>query len=159
MFDKIDGFDFSQLNLDDVQAASAPGFLPPGRYVCKTSDAKVEATKDKGGNFVAVRLRDVTGKGTIIARLNVRNRSAEATRIGLEQLKALLVCGDHPDPNNIGALGVSSINGLTVGVIVKHEMYNGEDRSSVSGFCKPSDVSGYEGTVPETRVGSDDIPF
>lgn len=160
MFDN--GFDFGSLDLSNVKAATAGAVLPPGRYVCTTSDAKVENTKEGGGKYLSVRLKEINGKGVITGRLNLHlPKSAEATRIGLEQLKGLLTCGGHEDPNNVGQLGVSSINGLTVGVIVKGEKYQGEDRSAVSGFCKPSDVKGYESQVPQETgsIGDSDIPF
>ncbi len=156
-----EGFDFGSLNLNNVIAATAATVLAPGRYVCTTSDAKIESTKDKAGKFISVRLRDVKGRGIITARLNIHNKSAQAVQIGLEQLKGLLVAGGHPDPDNIGSCGVDSINGLTVGVVVKPDSYNGEERSQVGAFCKASDVKGYEDSVPAAggTIGGDDLPF
>ena len=156
-------FSFSNLNLSNVQAAAGVSVLPPGRYVCKVTDAKIESTKDGSGRMVVVKLADEGGKGVITDRLNVFNKSPEATRIGLEQLKALLVNGGHPDPDNIGAHGVQSIRGLTVGVLVGSEMYQGEARSRVKGYMDPAVINGNPATAhaPDgaPTIGSAGMPF
>ena len=156
-------FSFSNLNLANVQAAAGVSVLPPGRYACKVTDAKVEATKDGTGRMIVVKLSDEGGKGVITDRLNVFNKSPEATRIGLEQLKSLLVNGGHPDPDNIGAHGVQSIRGLTVGVLVGSEMYQGEARSRVKGYMDPATITGTpavtHGADGSPTIGSPSMPF
>jgi hypothetical protein len=158
----MSSFSFSNLVLSGVQAAAVASVLPVGRYVCTVVSAELQDTKDKQGKFVAVKLKDTKGKGSITARLNVFNKSAKATEIGMEQLKALLVHGGHPDPDNIGDHGIGSIKGLTVGVVVGHDSYNGEDRSQVTGFVDPKTVKGYEQEATgagKPAIGDDDIPF
>jgi hypothetical protein len=155
------GFSFSNLNLASIEAAKAAVVLAPGRYVCKTVSAELTDSKS-GGKLIKVRLEDVKGKGLITGYLNVHvPKSDEATRIGLEQLKALLVHGGHSDPDNVGDHGVASIKGLTVGVIIASETYEGEKRSKVTGFCPPSEVKGYEDTeaAKSGSVTDGDIPF
>lgn len=159
-------FDFGNLSLSGVQASAGVAGLPPGRYVVKTKDAKLESTKaNDGSKFLFIRLVDLAGKGAISDRINVFLRGKEeATKIGLGQLKALCAHGGHPDPDNVGKHGVGALNGLTVGIIVGSETYLGEKRSRVSGYCEPSDVRGYEGSAPAATGGSigaadSDIPF
>lgn len=162
MFDNTSGFSLSSLNLSGVQAASGTSVLPPGRYVCDTKNAKIEKTKDQTGRFISVMCVDVAGKGVITARLNVQNKSVEATRIGWEQLKGLLEHGGHPNPNNPFEDDTpNSLNGLRVGVVVKSDTYQGEARSQVGGFCDPKTVKGYEGQQAGSigGTGDDDIPF
>lgn len=155
-------FSFSNLSLSGIEAAAGSSVLPPGKYVVKVAEAKVEDTKAGTGKVLKVRLSSKAG--VIMDNLNLANPSAEATRIGLEQLKALLVNGGHPDPDNIGQHGVQSIVGLTVGVIVGSEMYQGSPSSKVKGYCKPETVGATAPTTsslvpPAPAIGSADIPF
>jgi len=156
------GFSFSNLNLTGVKAAQAAVVLAPGKYVVKTSKAELTDTRS-GGKQIVVRCEDIKGKGVITARINVHlpNASPKAVEIGLEQLKALAVHGGHPDPDNIGDHGVSSLSGLNVGIVVGSEMYEGERRSKVNSFIPASEVPGYEDTEAAKGGGSsdDDIPF
>lgn len=163
MFDNNE-FDLSSLNLAGVTAASSSGVLPVGRYVCTTKGAKVEknkaTAKDPNGLQVTVLCVDTAGKGVITARITIRNKSAEAVRIGKEQLKGLCVHGGHPDPDNPFADNTpSSLNGLTVGVVVGPDSYNGEAKSKVNGFCDPKTVKGYEDSQAGAIGGDADIPF
>jgi hypothetical protein len=153
-----DMFSFESLTLGHVEAAKAATVLPPGRYVCTTSDAKMKPTKDGSGMRLEVRLTETKGKGMINGYLNVHlPKHPEATRIGQEQLKALLVHGGHPDPDNIGEHGIHSINGLTVGVAVRNKKgTDGTMRSDVSGFMPASSVPGYE---DEPGLKDNDLPF
>jgi hypothetical protein len=155
--DMNDMFSFDTLTLGHVEAAKAATILPPGKYVCTSSDAKVQPTKAADGGMVLnVRFSDTKGKGLVGHFFNMHlPGKAEATRIGLEQLKSFLECGGHPDPDNVGEHGIHALNGLTVGVVVKSDTYNGETRSKISGFLKPSEVPGYEG---DGSLDSD-VPF
>lgn len=153
------GFSFGNLSLSGVTAAAGISVLAPGKYVCKVKEAVIEDTKNKGGKVLKVKL--ACDSGVITANINVFNPSAEAQRIGLEQLKALLVFGGHPDPDNIGQHGVQSIRGLTVGVVVSPDSYNGQPSSKVSGFMKPEDVPAGNSTGPAASapIGGSKLPF
>ena len=163
MFDDNTGFDINSLNLSGVQAAAGSSVLPPGRYVCTIRSCKLSNTKaNDGSKMIEVLLAEVSGKGVITGRINVHNvKSAEATRIGREQLKALAVHCGAPDPDAPFATGINALNGMEVGVTVKGEKYQGEDRSAVSGFVDPKTVKGYETTQGGSigGTGDDDIPF
>ena len=131
-------FSFSNLSLSGVVAASS-GVLSPGRYLCKIAEVTFADTKAGTGKVMKVRLK--CEDGVITDNLNVANQNPEAQRIGLEQLKGMLVSAGHPDPDNIGSHGVPSMINLEVGVIVGTETYNGSERSKVKGYCKPSAVT------------------
>ena len=164
MFDineNTSGFDITKLSLNGIQAATGVSVLPPGRYVCTIKGIKVEKTKDSSGRFLAVALTEVGGGRVITARLNIENKSVEAVRIGMEQLKGLAESAGVADPNQPFAGGLSAMNGLEVGVIVKSDSYKGEARSQVGGFCKPADVPAQSASAarPAGSIGTDDIPF
>lgn len=163
-------FSFDQLNLSGVEVSKGGGSLAPGKYVCKTKDAKLRDTRT-GGKQLEVSLEDVDGHGSIRTWINVHVPSSqEATRIGREQLKALLVHGGHSNPDSPG--DIRNMNGLTVGVAVKAEEYekDGEKRtgSKVHYFCPPSEISpaksGGTSKPSESQTGGfgdmdDEIPF
>jgi hypothetical protein len=160
MFNQQGGFDFGSLSLKGIKAATGGAVLPKGRYVCEVKDAKIEDTKDKTGKMLVIRCVEQDGKGVITDRFNIKNKSAEATRIGLEQMRRMLEIGGHPDPDNVGALGLSAINGLIVGIVVGTEKYEGEDRSKVTSYINPADVLS-SGAKPAAAAGSigGDVPF
>jgi hypothetical protein len=158
--DDNSGFDITQLSLSGVQAATGVALLPPGKYLCRIKGIKLESTKDKTGKYLAVSLVEVNNKGSITARLNVQNKSAEATRIGMEQLKGLAESCGAADPNQPFAQGLTSLNDMEVGVIVKADSYDGRPSSQVSGFCKPSDVGAAAGAPAAAgSIGLGDVPF
>jgi hypothetical protein len=154
-------FSFSSLSLSGVQAAAGVAVLPPGQYVCKVKDVEIADTKAKTGKVLKVKLS--CEQGVITDNINVHNPNSEATRIGLEQLKGLLVSGGHPDPDNIGQHGVGSIKGLTVGVIVKADTYDGKVSSKVAGYRKPEEINSAtpKSSAPAPAIGmsDSDIPF
>jgi hypothetical protein len=156
-------FSFSQLSLSGVQAAAGVAVLAPGRYVCKVKDVEFVDNKNKNGKLLKVKL--VCKDGVITDNINVFHETPKAQEIGQEQLKALLVNGGHPDPDNIGQHGIPSIKGLEVGVIVIHDTYNGQPSSRVGGYTKPDAIGqvGAHGSVaakpaPAASFGGD-IPF
>ena len=159
-------FSFNDLNLSGVEISSASNMLKPGRYVCTAKNARLKDTKS-GGKMVEVECEDTASGSSIRAFLNVHIPSSEqATRIGREQLKALLTHGGHKDPDNVGKSGIASINGLKVGVLVVAETYqkDGQTRtgSQVSGFFDPKGFvaqSSSSSQAPVARTLDDDIPF
>lgn len=159
-------FSFSDLNLSGVDVGRASGTgLKPGRYICKVTEAKLEDVKSGSGKKLTVSLAELGGAGSITHWINVYlPKSEEATRIGREQLKALLTHGGHPSPDKPG--DVRTMKGLIVGVVVVSEEYvkNGETRkgSAVSGYVSPTEID------PDFKAGAkaagsgeldDEIPF
>lgn len=167
----MSGFNFRDLTLKGIQASSGAAVLPPGKYVCKVSDAKMDKTRNGGWQLI-VKLTDSSGAGSITEWLTIFNpNSEEAQRINRERMKALLVHGGHPDPDNIGAHGVESIKGLVVGVAVHTESYkdrDGKDRQGtrVHYFFDPKEIGSEGGASPAGSAGGtsfddfdDDIPY
>jgi hypothetical protein len=159
-------FNFRDLNLKNVQASSGAAVLPEGKYVCKITDAKVDKTRNNGVQVI-LKLTDVGGAGSINEWLTIYNpNSEESQRINRERLKAVLVHGGHRDPDNIGAHGIESIRGLTVGVAVRNEEYtdrNGQKRigPSVHYFFDPKEIGFEGGSIPQPAGGGsgfDDFP-
>lgn len=161
-------FSFSDLNLGSVEVGGGSGaVIPPGRHLVTVSDAELKDTR-AGGKMVVVRLAEQSGSQRSIRHyINIHvPSSTEATRIGREQLKSLLVHGGHDDPDNIGQHGVGSIRDLKVGVFVVKDSYSrdGMDRegSKVRGYFDPDEMTidrPPEKTNSTTQKLDDKIPF
>jgi len=162
-------FNFNNLSLAGVDISSGGNRLKPGRYICTVTGVEQKNTRTGGGVGLSVSLADVAGPGSIDVWLNLMiPTSEEATRIGREQLKALLVHGGHPDPDNIGRHGLGSIKGLKVGVLVEMEKYMKDgvwkDGSRVTGFVAPSAIDpslkgASNGAAKKSAFPDDTIPF
>ena len=151
-------FNFKELSLSGVELSTSAPILTPGRYVVEVTDSFLKTTKN-GGNAVELTMKDTKGGGTLRGWLNVNVPSSKpATRIGREQLKALLTFGGHPTPDSPG--DVASIIGLKVGASVGKDTYmsDGEERvgSKLKGFFDPSEVDPDAKPVSPTQSYEDD---
>ena len=161
-------FSFNDLNLSSIDVGGAGQTLKPGRYICEVKEASLRDTRT-GGKQVEVTLQDQASGLQIRHWINVHVPSSEkATRIGREQLKALLTFGGHSNPN--APSDISSLRGLKPGVSVGQDTYNkdGEERtgSAVKGYFDPSELGGVTsssqgsgGSSPAATKMDDDIPF
>lgn len=163
-------FSFNDLNLGSYDVGGAGQTLKPGRYHCEVTEVKLRDTRS-GGKQVEVTLQDKKDGLQIRHWINVHVPSSEkATRIGREQLKALLTFGGHPTPDNPS--DIASLRGLTPGVSVGEDTYekDGETRtgSKVKGYFDPTEIGGAPSSQPPKNAGSsppsdgvedDDIPF
>lgn len=122
---------FGGLDLSGVEAERSSNTLRPGNYICKITEAEVKDTKDKRGKGLEVTFVDKDSGGDIKDWINLKNNNAEAERIGLQKLKALLISAGHPNPDRPG--DVRSIVGLMVGVRVDQ----GEDWTDNNGRVRP----------------------
>ncbi len=134
-------FDFNNLDLGNVELSSGSVVIPVGDHVAKVVGA--ELTKSaKGVNQVKVTVEN-EDKQSLMKWITLMNpNSKENTRIGRSELKALLVHGGHPDPDNIGQHGIDSMVGLQVGIRVVEDSYNdknGQPRvgSKLKSFIPP----------------------
>lgn len=70
--------------------------LPEGWYTASITKAEVRDTKDRTGQFIAVRY-DITGpthQGRVVfGNLNIKNKSTQAEDIGRQQLGSLMRAG------------------------------------------------------------------
>ena len=75
------------------QSEQSYELLPPGWYSASITRADLKATKDGGGQYIALRF-DVTGPShqgrVVFGNLNIKNRSAKAEEIGRQQLGELM---------------------------------------------------------------------
>ena len=156
-------FSFNNLNLSDVDfSASTNSVLQPGRHVCKVENAELKPTRT-GGQQIVVSLSSTEGSGSIRHFINVYSPvSPDATRIGREQLKALLSHGGHANPDQPG--DIDTIKGLVVGVGVNRDSYmkDGQERegSKVSYYFDPAQASAPKAASPEgAKPKDDEIPF
>ena len=126
-------------DLSGVNARKEFDLLPDGKYVCHCTEAKMQDTKSGTGMMIKLTFTIAVGHHEgrkIFTNLNVQNKSAKATEIGLQQLKSLLECSGYKDPNKLE--NVSDLEGLRVGVktkIKKDEQFG--DRVEISFFFKP----------------------
>lgn len=161
-------FSFNDLNLGSYDVGGAGQTLKPGRYVCEVKDVSLRDTRT-GGKQVEVTLADVKSGLQIRHWINVHVPSSEqATRIGREQLKALLTFGGHKTPDNPS--DIASLRGLRPGVSVGQDSYekDGETRSgsAVKGYFDPAELGeksqgggGSQGSSGSGADMDDKIPF
>tara|TARA_B100000745_G_scaffold300348_1_gene253925 strand:+ start:1248 stop:1757 length:510 start_codon:yes stop_codon:yes gene_type:complete len=167
-------FNFKELSLSEVDVSTAAPILMPGRYVVEVKDAELRGTKN-GGDAVQISMTDTKGGGSLRGWLNVNVPSSKpATRIGREQLKALLTFGGHPTPDNPN--DIKSLIGLTVGISVGKDTYqkDGVERegSKLKGFFDPSELDpdilpknqshtslSVETSAKNAQTLDDEIPF
>lgn len=157
-------FSFRNLNLKNVDVKSGAERLRPGRYVARVSGAELRQTKS-GGSAVRVELVDVDGGGVISDFINVHvPSSAEASRIGLERLKSLLVFGGHRNPDQPG--DINTLKGLVVGIRVVAEEYDDKDGnkregSKIKSYLAVEDRPSVkvEEKSETSTIANDDIPF
>ncbi len=159
----------ADLDLSGSEAKAARGgLLKPGRYLCRTSDAKVKPCS--GGMQLNWTLTAVDGSGVIQDFIIYHHTSAEAVRIGKDKIKAGLTFGGHPNPNKPG--NVNTYNDLLVGVTVvaddnTYVDKNGVTRtrgSQVQGYFDPKElgtttIGAAAGAARRAPAVDDEIPF
>lgn len=154
-------FSFDQLDLSGVQASSGGG-LDLGRQLVMITEPKMVPTASGGGTKLEVKLTNPTTKKSMKHWINVHlPNSTEATRIGREQLKTMLVCAHHPNPDRPG--DVATLNGLLVGVNVRQngdykEVHYFFDRDEQAGTATPAAGQSQRHGAPIDGIKGD-IPF
>jgi len=144
---------FENMDLSGVEVKK--DILGVGEHVVKITDAKIEA-KDRAHQLV---LNYENDDGNIRQWIFVSHpSSSDAQRIGLEQIKKLLLVTGHdgkvtPD--------VAYFKGKTVGIGVKNDTYNGKTKTKVSYHFDPK-ARDAKGSIPASAGGrplDDEIPF
>lgn len=160
---------FGSLNLSNVEAEQGRKTLKPGSYTCKITGAEVRETRDKTGHGLLVSFEEVNGAGSTQEFININNRNPDATRIGLQRLKALLIACGHPNPDRPG--DVKTLVNRVVGVHVEQGPdfvdKNGQTRPgggkprSSGAYYKPENVPASQSSGQSNRAAylDDDIPF
>lgn len=154
----------------DLSGITPDDFAPltPGEYELRSSDAQVKTGANGTDKRVVVKLTSTDGKGAINAGFNVVNaKSKQAVEIGLAQLKAFLISGGHPNPDNPG--DIVNLNGLVcrayIGMGKPYIGQDGKERSNpeVKRFIMQGETSGAASGgasgAAATKRYDDEIPF
>ena len=99
-------FNFSSLDLTEVNQESGRRTLTAGDHACRISDVEIKDTRS-GGKMLII---EMTGDGgqKVNDRINIVNNSKEAVEIGRARLKHLLEMAGHPNPNQPNDKGAIS---------------------------------------------------
>lgn len=149
-FNGFEGIDLTGVEATDMRV------LGTGRHVVKITEAKIKSDKNKGMH--QLELKYSNDHGSIRHWIIVYHKSsAEATRIGLEQLKSLLLILGHEGDKTPD---VNWFVGKTVGINVKEETYQGQTKLRVNYNFDP-DSSGAEEETKRGEHGEieDTIPW
>ena len=133
-------FNFQNLDLINVEFSSGSSVIPVGDHVATVTGAEMTKTKT-GASQIMVTVENNDGQ-TLRKWITIHNPNSEDnTRSGRAELKALLVHGNHKDPDNIGQHGIESMIGLKVGIKVVEDTYtkDGQERvgSKLKSFIPP----------------------
>jgi hypothetical protein len=145
-------------DLNEVDAWEGGEILPPGTHVCHIDDA-IEGTSSGGHPQIEVKLRAASGEhegGTITDWIVVIPST-------LGKVKSLLEAAAVKIPEGNFDLDSQILVGQLVQILVREEPYQGEMRSKVKGYSKPSDAPQASAQQPLATAGAsvkdDDIPF
>lgn len=142
------------LDLTDVPD-SGFGLVPDGTYRVVMSEATMKSTKDGSGEYVNAKLTILNGEyanRVIWTMFNVKNNSAKATEIGLQQLKHFMKCSGSTE---FKIRDVRDLVGLTCDAVIKSKRDDFGEKNVVSYF-KESDKND---TLPAPKKQKDDVPF
>jgi hypothetical protein len=166
------------LDLSDNDISGGLPRLTDGVYDVESTEYEFKKSSS-GGQMLVVTFVDFEGRGKTTFNFNVKNASAEAQRIGREQLKTFLTYGGHPNPDKPSDVPKSAMIGLKVRIVVTadgtyvkdNKTFNSykvarfmkiDDRPAPGPSSQPSAVAGAarssfaNGKTPSL---SDDIPF
>jgi hypothetical protein len=155
-------FNFSTLNLSDVNGEQGRRSLEAGDHVCTITDAEMKETRN-GGSMLVIELTGDTGQ-SVRDRINLANANPKTVEMGRARLKHLLEMANHPTPDK--PQNIASMRGLHVGVHV----VDGDDWTDANGMIRrgggePRNVAPYfhatgsEAAPTAGETFGDDIPF
>lgn len=134
MFNGFEGIDLSNVEARDMRT------LGVGRHVVTIKEAKIVSDRNKGMH--QLELAYANDDGSIRNWIIVSYPSSpEAHRIGLEQLKSLLLTLGHDGDRTPG---VEWFVGRKVGINVKEEEYKGKARLRVNYHFDPAEAPAKE---------------
>jgi len=148
---------FADLDLSDTTAAGT--VVPPGKHIAKISHAAMAKSK-AGSAMLNVSFR--TRVGDIMSRFNIGHPKPDVRDLAKSQLKGLLECAGHPNPNRPG--DVNTLVGLTVGINVR-EQKNDPSYTEVGSYFAPDQGEASAAAAPQQDARpaagaiDDDIPF
>jgi hypothetical protein len=140
----------AKIDWDQSQDKASAGFevLPKGRYPCRIVNSTKKDTSRNTGYFLEFEFEVVKGDYSnrkLWARLNVKNDSEVAQRIGREQFKALCEAAGKPTVKD-----TSELHGKFVVCIVDIERgrEGQNDQNRVNGFLSPEAFREAGGSTP-----------
>jgi len=152
--------------LEGVRTAEVQDFtpLPKGDYTLQVAKTALKPTKDGRGQYINVEFTVLGPKyqgRKLFTNFNVLNSSAEATRIGRQQLKSLILSAGVPAEQ---VTDTEQLIGMTCGARVdteENEQYGAQNR--IKRFMKPEAVSQASG-LPDAfttiaPASSDEAPW
>lgn len=168
-----------ELDLTENTVSEGLGLLKSGVYDTISKKPEWKKTANGSGKMLVVVFEDLKGMGQITFRFNVMNASADAQRIGRDQLKAFLTHGGHPNPDKpLTGYGLDAMEGLKVRILVDADgTYTKDNQTRVSYSIKrfspidpkvpaagPSPMATADSTENVVSMGAskqldDEIPF
>lgn len=123
-------FSLSSIDLSSVNTEERPSILGAGKYTAQITSAKYDQNSKGTGWNLILEYKDTDSSGTIRSWTTVQHSNPDAQRIGLEQLKNLLVNMGWENSNPPEA---AWYNGKTVGInVVDEKDHEGTVRSRVN---------------------------
>lgn len=120
------------IDLTDNEISSGSPRLTTGVYDVESFDAEMKT--NGGKKMIVVKFRDLTGHGQSHFNFNIVNPSAEATRIGRDQLKTFLTYGGHPNPDKPSEHPLALMNGLRLRISVVDDGFFVKDNKEIQSY-------------------------
>lgn len=109
----------ADLDLTENSVSEGLPLLKTGVYDAISGEPELKTSKN--GKMLSVAFTDEGGRGQITFNFNYVHSSAEAQRIGRDQLKTFLTHGGHPDPDHPFNHPKEKMRGLKVRIYVEHD--------------------------------------
>ena len=109
----------ADIDLKDNNVSEGLPVLRTGVYDVVSTDAEIKKTQN--GQMLVVIFNDQSGHGQIKFNFNFIHSSAEAQRIGRDQLKTFLTHGGHKNPDKPFDYGKEGLLGLKLRIFVEHD--------------------------------------
>lgn len=151
------------LDLENVQASTGFDVLPKGQYPVQVESAELKKTKDEEGAYIQTTFVIIGGdyaNRKLFHNFNIKNKNDEAVKIGLSEIKALIVASGATTTK---ITSPEQIVGLECDVkikIVKEEGY--EDKNRIIAFKKTEGSSapaGSQAAASDVPKGADGKPI
>ena len=144
----------SFLDLSNVEATGGDFEpVPKGMYKVIVEDAEIKDTKAGTGQYISVKFNVMEGEfegRKIFVMYNIKNPSEVAVKVGLGQLKALLMAA------NVSSLQLNDVSELFGLIVMAKVDIKDEKEYGKKNVIKAYSL--YEGPVDES-ISADTVPF
>lgn len=131
------------------------GVVPAGEYVVSLAEATIKETKSGDGEYINAKfqIKGPEHEGRFLFQMfNIKNKNAQATQIGLQQLKGFMQAAGF---ESFVVKNITDLEGAKAKAVVKIKTDDYGEKNVISYF-KSLDVP--RGTKAEA-VNSSEIPF